>query len=137
MRRLYLKKSLSFTMLKKELVILGAIIIGAISNSIVFAENVQVNITNNVTSNVCPYTPCLLPNQVTVSTGDTVTWINMDNKTHTATAGTSNNGAVGLFDSGMIQPGQSYTQFFGKIGKYPYYDKTNSRIAGFVTVVNQ
>lgn len=123
-------------MLKKEIVILGVIIICAVSNSLVFADNVQVNITNNASTKDCPHTPCFLPSQVTVSSGDTITWINLDNKTHTATAGTPNNGVVGLFDSGIIQPGQSYTQFFGKVGKYPYFDKTNSRIVGFVTVVN-
>jgi len=121
--------------LKKELILLGFIVFVAISSAPVFASNAQVYITNSTSTKECAYTPsCFLPYQVTVFSGDTVTWINIDNKTHTVTTGTSNLGPVGIFDSGYIEPGKSFTQFFGPIGKYRYFDKTNPWVVGIVLV---
>ena len=101
----------------------------------VFASNTQVNITNSNSTKECPSTPsCFLPYQVTVHIGDTVTWINLDNKTHTVTTGTTNYGPVGNFDSGVIEPGKSSTQFFGISGKYHYFDQTDPWITGIILV---
>src|SRR5438445_4592145 len=121
--------------MKKELILLGFIVFVAISSDPVFASNAQVYITNSTSTKECAYTPsCFLPYQVTISLGNTVTWINIDNKTHTVTTGTTNFGPVGTFDSGYIEPGKSFTQFFGSIGKYRYFDKTNPWATGIVLV---
>ena|SRR5215211_2862602 len=48
------------------------------------------------------------PPNATVAPGTTVTWVNDDQAPHTATA---NDGA---FDSGTLQPGQSYSFVFDK-----------------------
>lgn len=89
----------------------------------------------NGTENHCrPNLSCYNPFQVNVSVGDTVTWINQDNRTHTVTTGTSNYGPQGIFDSGVIMPGKSFTQFFGTVGKYSYYDKTDMWPSGLVVV---
>jgi plastocyanin len=123
--------------LKKEFILLGIIISVAISITPAFADNAQVYITNNTSTRDCAYTPsCFLPYQVSISVGDTVTWTNLDNKTHTVTTGTTNYGAVGNFDSGSIQSHKSFTQFFGTIGKYRYFDKTNTWVIGIVIVEN-
>jgi len=123
--------------LKKEFILLGIIISVAVSITPAFANNAQVYITNNTSTRDCAYTPsCFLPYQVSVSIGDTVTWTNLDNKTHTVTTGTTNYGAVGNFDSGSIQPHKSFTQFFGTIGKYRYFDKINPWVIGIVIVEN-
>ena len=100
-----------------------------------FASNGQVYITNGNSTNDCPsVSPCFFPYQVTVSAGDTITWTNLDNETHTVTTGTANYGPVGTFDSGMIAPEKSFTQFFGTVGKYRYYDKTNPLATGMIVV---
>ena len=102
-----------------------------------FASNAQVNITNSNSTKECPYTPsCFLPYQVTVPAGGTITWTNLDNKTHTVTTGTTNYGPVGNFDSGVIAPGKSFTQFFGISGKYPYFDKSTPWVTGIILVEN-
>ena len=120
--------------MKKELILLGFIVFVAISSAPVFASDVQVYITNS-TSKECPFThSCFIPYQVTVSLGKTVTWINNDNQTHTVTTGTSNFGPVGTFDSGVIEPGKSFTQFFGTLGKFRYFDKINPWVTGIVLV---
>lgn len=98
------------------------------------AYDAQVTIVNGTINHCLPDLSCYKPFQVDISAGDTVTWINQDNQAHTATTGTSNYGPEGVFDSGVIQPGHSFTQFFGTVGKYPYYDKVDMWPSGLVVV---
>jgi plastocyanin len=55
------------------------------------------------------------PPNATIAPGTTVTWVNNDQVPHTATA---NDGA---FDSGTLQPGQSYSFKFDRPGTYAYH----------------
>ena len=123
-------------MLQKETILLIGLVVVFVSVSTIpaFASDAQVYITNSNSTKGCASDPCFLPYQVTVSVGNTITWINLDNKTHTATTGTTNYGPVGTFDSGMIEPGKSFTQFFGTVGKYHYFDKTNPWVTGIILV---
>ncbi|MHB9160873.1 MAG: cupredoxin domain-containing protein [Nitrosotalea sp.] len=98
------------------------------------ASDTKVTIVNGTENHCIPNLSCYSPFQVNVSVGDTVTWTNQDNRTHTVTTGTSNYGPQGIFDSGVIKPGQSFTQFFGSVGKYGYYDKTDMWPSGLVVV---
>ena len=122
--------------MEKTLIAMGVVFVISVIISIspVFANDTQVYIKNNTSTKECSYATCFLPYQITISLGDTVTWTNLDNKTHTVTAGTRNAGPVGNFDSGYIKPGKSYTQFFGTIGKYQYFDITNPWVTGIVMV---
>lgn len=99
-----------------------------------YSFDAKVIIVNGTTNHCTPYLSCYEPFQVNISSGDTVTWINQDNRTHTVTTGTSNYGPEGIFDSGSIKTGHSYTQFFGAVGKYRYYDKTDMWPSGLVVV---
>ena len=98
------------------------------------AYDTQVAIVNGTINHCRPDLSCYKPFQIDVSIGDTITWINQDNRTHTVTTGTSNYGPEGFFDSGIIQPGHSFTQFFGTVGKYHYYDKTDMWPSGLIVV---
>ena len=68
------------------------------------------------------------PPNTTVSAGTTVTWVNNDQVPHTATA---NDGA---FDSGTLQPGQSYSFKFDKPGTYAYHCNIHPDMSATVTV---
>ena len=114
-------------------VIIAAIFYSA-SSANAHAFNAQVTIVNDTANHCRPNLSCYTPFQVDVSVGDTFTWINQDNRTHTVTTGTSNYGPQGIFDSGVILPGHSFTQFFGTAGKYNYYDKTDMWPSGVVLV---
>jgi len=54
------------------------------------------------------------PTQLTIPVGTTVTFTNKDNANHTATA-------TGLFDSGTIKSGNSFTYTFNTAGTFYFY----------------
>jgi plastocyanin len=81
-----------------------------------------------------------IPNPVEVNVGDTVTWINDDFTTHTATSGGLNSGSTGMFGGTEDSPEiigpegdtQSYT--FDEAGEFPYYCTLHPSMVGTVVV---
>ena len=61
------------------------------------------------------------PDLVTVTVGNTVSWVNDDEQVHTVTSGTPTSGPDGLFDSGIMAAGASFHQTFDTVGTYDYY----------------
>lgn len=114
---------------------LAALLLSLVGNA--HASDSQVVIVNGTVNHCLPYPSCYKPYEIDVRPGETVTWVNEDNRTHTVTAGTPNYGPVGLFDSGPILPMHSFSQFFGTIGRFPYYDKVDMWPSGMVVVSNQ
>src|SRR5919112_6180664 len=68
------------------------------------------------------------PPNATVAAGTTVTWVNDDQAPHTATAND------GTFDSGTLQPGQSFSFTFDKAGTYAYHCNIHPDMTATVTV---
>ena len=69
------------------------------------------------------------PAQLSVQPGTTVTWVNQGAAPHTVTA---DNGA---FDSGALQPGQSFSFTFSQPGTtYAYHCSIHPFMTGSVTV---
>lgn len=68
------------------------------------------------------------PRTVTVRVGGTVTWTNNDDEAHTATGDG--------FDSGNLNPGQTYSQTFRSAGTYDYVCSYHPDMTGAVRVVN-
>lgn len=60
------------------------------------------------------------PETLSVSVGDSVMWTNNDAEEHTATSG-ENCIPNGIWDSGDIEPGQSFARIFDVAGTFPYY----------------
>lgn len=69
------------------------------------------------------------PNPVEVKVGETVTWINDDSSRHTVTSKDD-----GIFDSGMMGKGQSFSYTFDKAGEYPYFCSPHPSMVGTVVV---
>lgn len=69
------------------------------------------------------------PNVTDIYPG-TVNWTNNDTKTHRIVSDS------GLFDSGNLSPGQSYTYDFSgyKFGLYHYHDSTNTSMKGIIQI---
>jgi plastocyanin len=60
------------------------------------------------------------PSSLTISAGTTVTWINKDNMTHTATSGVPGN-PNGMFNSGNMNQGATFSYTFNTAGTFDYY----------------
>ena len=69
-----------------------------------------------------------VPANFTTTAGKTVTWANKDTTQHTVTSTTS-----GLFDSGILNPGQTWSHPFPQAGIYSYYCTLHSWMKGNVT----
>lgn len=69
-----------------------------------------------------------LPYYIQVNSGTTVTWTNKDSVAHTVTSTSK------LFDSGLIQPGQSFSYDFKTAGEYDYYCVLHPWMKGSVRV---
>jgi plastocyanin len=73
------------------------------------------------------------PGEITVSAGTTVTWTNEDPTAHTVTSGTRDN-PTGLFDSGNVGSGQSFSFTFDQPGTYNYFCRIHAGMKGTVIV---
>ena len=80
------------------------------------------------------------PNPIEVNTGDTVTWINEDFTSHTATSGTPDSGSTGMFggtdDSPeIIEPeGDTQSFTFDEAGEFEYYCTLHPSMVGTIEV---
>jgi plastocyanin len=68
------------------------------------------------------------PASVTIPVGTKVTWTNTDPAAHTATAD------GGTFNSGHLNPGQSFTYTFDKAGTFDYHCQYHPYMKGTITV---
>ena len=68
------------------------------------------------------------PSTITVTAGTTIKWINKDPVSHTVTSDD------GLFDSGTIASGGTYTHQFDNAGTYPYKCTIHQGMTGTVVV---
>jgi len=69
------------------------------------------------------------PSSITIAPGDTVTWTNKDVIPHTATSS-----KAGVFDSGTIAAGKSWTHTFKESGSSPYLCQFHPTMKGTVGV---
>ena len=68
------------------------------------------------------------PNPLEVKVGETVAWINDDSGRHTVTS------KDGIFDSGIMGRGQSFSYTFDRAGEYPYFCEPHPNMVGTVVV---
>jgi len=76
---------------------------------------------------------CYTPPEITVSTGKTITWLNDDSGLHTVTSGYYDK-PDGMFDSGHIDPGRTFSYKFEKLGDFHYFCSLHPWMEGIVTV---
>ena len=74
------------------------------------------------------------PTVLDISVGTTVVWDNVDNTMHTATSGTPDNGADGVFDSDVMMAGDIFEFTFNDAGSYDYYCILHPWMVGTVNV---
>jgi len=98
---------------------------GTISVVVLFTLWFVVTLLHGVPNVVTIQSSGFDPHDVTIGPG-TVTWTNNDTKTHRVMSDD------GLFDSGNLAPGQSYSHYFNEVREYHYHDYMNSSMKGVI-----
>lgn len=80
---------------------------------------------NNVSINNAKYRP----KNLTVKVGTSVTWTNNDSVPQSVTSD-----SPGVFDSGLLQPGGTWSYTFSQAGTFPYHSTATKTTFGSVTV---
>ena len=100
-----------------------------------FADATVTNALGSSTPGCEDTNACFIPNPVTISVGETVTWENTDNAAHTVTSGSPADGPDGVFDSSLIMAGgATFSHTFDAVGTYDYFCMVHSWMAGSVIV---
>ena len=73
--------------------------------------------------------------KITVHPNDSVTWENADTVLHTITSVTQTGEIDGVFDSGLIESGDSYSLTFSELGDFSYFCSIHPWMNGIVYVV--
>jgi plastocyanin len=68
------------------------------------------------------------PAEMTISTGESITWVNTDGVPHTST------GSTRLW-GGVLTTDESFTYTFDAAGTYPYFCEIHPAMVGTITVV--
>ena len=68
-------------------------------------------------------------NPLSIKAGTTITWVNSDAAPHTATSD------IGLWDSGQINPGGTFSFTFRQTGTYPYHCNIHGKTSMSGTIV--
>jgi plastocyanin len=83
---------------------------------------------NAATKTVNIYGSTFSPKSVTITQGDTVTWVNRDNANHQILAD------KGQFVSPILRPKQRYSFTFQAAGTYTYKDELHPKLTGTIVV---
>ena len=103
--------------------IMGIVAVSGCTNSGSTTNNTTVS-SNSVAIQNFAFNPATL----TVKAGTKVTWINQDSTTHQVVSDT------GVFNSGDLSSGQSFSFTFDKAGNYPYHCAVHPSMAGTIVV---
>ena len=76
---------------------------------------------------------CYIPSVIVIDSGNQVTWVNHDSAFHSVTSGFYGE-PTELFDSGHLDPFESYTLNFDEIGTYDYFCTLHPWMKGQVIV---
>lgn len=76
---------------------------------------------------------CYIPSKISIAKGESVTWVNEDAAFHSVTSGFYDS-PDGLFDSGYLDPYESFSFTFDDVGNYDYFCTLHPWMKGQVLV---
>lgn len=102
-----------------------------------YADHPQVEISITPSSqSECEADPCYVPSEVTVDSGGEVIWSNDGVVVTQILSGTlSDSDAGGIFDSGILRPGDMYSVMFDDPGVYSFFSPIQPWMKGSITVL--
>lgn len=77
---------------------------------------------------------CYDPPNVTIFVGGEIIWRNDDFSPHTVTSGIALTGPDGIFNSGLVKSGQTFSYRFDSSGEFKYFCMIHPWATGMVTV---
>jgi len=77
---------------------------------------------------------CYLPYEQKLSVNEMVLWNNIDSAAHTVSSGNPSEGKSDYFDSGIIAPGDTFSQKFDTAGLFSYYCELHPWMLGVISV---
>ena len=117
------------------------VLIGMTHYAFAETDSIQINVSIPLegSSEFCgKINTCFIPIEVITLVGAEVTWTNDDlANTHTVTSGDVVVGPDGMFDSGILGPGQSFSYVFEHTGIFPYYCTIHPWKEGVIKISNQ
>ena len=80
---------------------------------------------------------CIEPSPAKIEIFGEVRWVNTDTQTHQLVSGIPATGPSGCFDTGIMNPGQSYIEFFDDrvVGDVPYYCAIHTAETAVIEIV--
>ena len=100
-----------------------------------FAETTSVSIPQGTSVPGCEKTnECFIPHEVTIQSGDQITWSNNDSAAHTVTAGSAADGPSGVFDSSLFMAGTTFSFQFDNEGDFSYFFMVHPWMNGIIHV---
>ncbi len=76
---------------------------------------------------------CYIPSKISIRQGESITWLNEDAAFHSVTSGAYEN-PNGMFDSGHLDPNESFTVKFEESGTFDYFCTLHPWMKGKVIV---
>lgn len=130
-----MKKAIVAVFLSAVFVLAAAVLIGgAQTQSAEVPQKADVTIPMSASRPGCEKENwCYTPPMISTDAGKTITWINDDSGFHTVTSGYYDK-ADGMFDSGHIDPGKTFSYTFEKPGDFHYYCNLHPWMEGIVIV---
>ncbi len=127
----------SFVLLLTFSIIVGIGASNGNSTMMAFADHPKAYVSIAPGSNIsgCETTnECYIPHEVTVNAGGKMVWTNDGTSATIITSGNPIDGPDGLFDSGLIDAGSSFSFEFEEHGEYQYFSMIHPWMAGVVIV---
>jgi len=100
---------------------------------IVFDKSIEIALNSSIPGCELNFS-CYLPYEEKLSGGEIVLWKNIDSTAHTVTSGNPVEGKSDYFDSGIIPPGNNFSQKFDDMGKFQYYCELHPWMLGIISV---
>ncbi len=129
-----MKKQSTYTVLTIQLL---AVMVMSIGFGNAYADHLEVNVSIAPGSDTqgCEETnECYIPHEATVDVGGEVIWTNDGTSSTTITSGTAETGPDGFFDSGLVEPGSSFSFKFEEPGEYHYFSMVHPWMTGLIVV---
>ena len=103
----------------------------ATTTAVVSACNVQLPAEAIGSTIVSIHDFAFTPTQLDIRAGTKVTWVNCGSASSAAHTSTSD---AGVWDSGLLAPGETYTRLFDNTGSFPFHCTPHPFMTGTVTV---